>query len=454
MNHVRDEVSALAHVQADLDRYACESPGARGATLGQGRERLATAKRRRSSADVWSRGLPRRLYTPLLLALTVAELPLLALAFQNFFSVGFSIIVSIGVSVAIIFCAHVAGILFYKRETVLLRRRRHILVRYLDGSRFDDRGSQHRPRALSRTQQPGSRLSTGPTWLVVIVFAIFNIMVFGAAVLVSKFRHSEYAEHVDDARRDMKTAQREIKRGRRREKKAREQLTRLEDRIVLLDGLADTTAQRARMSVDQAKLARGTAQGLHREVLRALCAREHSRTGRAGSTEGRATPAARVGTPAGVHTFASDQGSRRGVRAVSAQGRRRSQAAREALEPLRRLEGARCTTTASNVLMASRRSATSPRRMLSKLSIALVVAFVLTRVRVRRCGENGNVDVVLVDKSQSFCVHVENCPSTSLGAYRRQLKGLTTEVERFDSSYRCRTSSRVQAVANRDCTGV
>jgi hypothetical protein len=253
INHATDQRDRCKDLEQKLELSRAELKE-RDAELKQDEKALADAKERRRAADVWSRGLPRKTYMALLFALTIAELPLLALAFQNFFSVGFSVIVSLGVSVAIIFGAHVAGILLTKRESVLLPADTAILSAIWIGVLSTIIGlSFVRELFLKTTEQAG--VSTGPTWVVVVVFAIFNVMVFGAAVLVSKFRHSEYAETVDDARRTLRTAKRQIKRARKGEEQSRKQVARIQDRIVLLDGLASSTAQRVRTSVAQARLA-------------------------------------------------------------------------------------------------------------------------------------------------------------------------------------------------------
>jgi hypothetical protein len=191
----------------------------------------------------------------LLFALAVAELPLLALAFQNFFSVGFSVIVSLGVSVAIIFAAHVAGVLLTKRESVLLPADTATLSGIWIAVLSTIIGLSFVRELYLTTNGQAEGVSTGPTWVVVVVFAIFNVMVFGAAVLLSKFRHSESAEAVDDAKRALRSDKRQIRRARKGENRSRKQLARIQDRIVLLDGLASSTAQRTRTSVEQARLA-------------------------------------------------------------------------------------------------------------------------------------------------------------------------------------------------------
>jgi hypothetical protein len=254
INHATDQRTRLNDFERrfELSRGDLER---REGELNENQEALAAAKKRRRSVELWSRGLPRVGYSALLFALAVAELPLLALAFQNFFSVGFSVIVSLGVSVAIIFCAHVAGMLLNKRETVLLPADTAILTAIWVGVLSTIVGLSFVRELYLKTNGQAEGVSTGPTWGVVVVFAIFNVMVFGAAVLVSKFRHSEYAETVDDARRAVRGTRREIRRARRREKRARRQVSRMQDRIVLLEGLASSTAQRARTSVDQARLA-------------------------------------------------------------------------------------------------------------------------------------------------------------------------------------------------------
>jgi hypothetical protein len=99
-----------------------------------------------------------------LLALTVAELPLLALAFQNFFSVGFSVIVSIGVSVAIIFCAHVAGVLLTKRESVLFPADTAILSAIWIGVLSTIVGLSFVRELYLKTNGQADGVTTGPTW--------------------------------------------------------------------------------------------------------------------------------------------------------------------------------------------------------------------------------------------------------------------------------------------------
>jgi hypothetical protein len=275
INHANDERSALATSTNQLNSNRAELDSKRD-DFKEAEHALAAAKKRRRTVDVWSRGLPRRAYKSLLLALTVAELPLLALAFQNFFSVAFSVIVSVGVSVAIIFCAHVAGILLHKRESVLLPGDTRILaaiwtavVAAIVGLSFV------RELYLETTSQAG--VSTGPAWVVVIVFAMLNVLVFGAAVLVSKFNHSECAEQVDDARRTVRSAKRDIRRHEKREKKSHKRVARNADRIVLLEGLATRTSQRARTSVDQAKLAAAGQKDFIEECY-ALYVRENTRS--------------------------------------------------------------------------------------------------------------------------------------------------------------------------------
>jgi hypothetical protein len=253
INHATDQRDRCKDLKQKLELSRAEL-NRRDEELKRDEKALADAKERRRAVDVWSRGLSRKTYLALLFALTVAELPLLALAFQNFFSVGFSVIVSLGVSVAIIFGAHVAGMLLTKRESVLLPGDTAILSSIWIGVLSTIIGlSFVRELFLKTNEQAG--VSTGPTWVVVVVFAVFNLMVFGAAVLVSKFRHSEYAEAVDDARRAIRSAKRQIKRARKREERSRKQVARVQDRIVLLDGLASSTSQRVRTSLVQARLA-------------------------------------------------------------------------------------------------------------------------------------------------------------------------------------------------------
>ena len=227
--------------------------------------------------DVWARGLPKNTYVSLLAVLTVAELPLLALAFQNFFSVFFSLIVSVGVSVAIIFLAHAAGVLLAKREAVLHPGDTAILMSIFAGVVTTIIGLSFVRELYLETNERATGVQTGPTWVVVVVFAIFNIMVFGAAVLVAKLRHSEYAETVDDARMSVRRARREIKRARKDEKKWRKHVARIQHRIVLLDGLASSTAQRTQISGKQARLAAASRKDFI-EKCYALYVRENTRS--------------------------------------------------------------------------------------------------------------------------------------------------------------------------------
>jgi hypothetical protein len=276
INHANDQRNRRTDFEQKLELSRAELER-RDEDLRRDEDALEKAKERRRAVDVWSRGLPRKTYMALLFALAVAELPLLALAFQNFFSVGFSVIVSIGVSVAIIFCAHVAGILLTKRESVLLPADTAILTAIWVGVISTIIGLSFVRELYLKTNGHAEGVSTGPTWVVVVVFAIFNIMVFGAAVLVSKFRHSEYAEAVDDTKRALRTAKRQIKRARKGEKRSRKQLARIQDRIVLIDGLAASTAQRARTSVEQARLA-AAGQKDFIEKCYALYVRENARS--------------------------------------------------------------------------------------------------------------------------------------------------------------------------------
>jgi hypothetical protein len=275
LNHAADQRNRLKDFEQRLELSRVELER-RNEELKRNEETLANAKKSRRAVDVWSRGLPRLTYMALLFALAVAELPLLALAFQNFFSVGFSVIVSVGVSVAIIFCAHVAGILLTKRESVLLPADSAILGAIWAGVLSTIVGLSFVRELYLETNGQAEGVSTGPTWVVVVVFAVFNVMVFGAAVLVSKFRHSQYAEAVDDARRALRSAKRQIKRARKGEKRSRKQVARIQDRIVLLDGLASSTAQCAQTSVEQARLA-AAGQKDFIEKCYALYVRENAR---------------------------------------------------------------------------------------------------------------------------------------------------------------------------------
>jgi hypothetical protein len=276
INHATDQRNRCKDLEQRLELSRAELDE-RDEELKRDEQALADGKGRRRAVEVWSRGLPRKSYGALLFALAVAELPLLALAFQNFFSVGFSVIVSIGVSVAIIFCAHVAGILLTKRESVLLPADTAILSAIWVGVVSTIIGLSFVRELYLKTNGQAEGVSTGPTWVVVVVFAIFNLMVFGAAVLVSKFRHSEYAEAVDDAKRALRGAKRQLKRARKGEKRSRKQVARIQDRIVLLDGLASSTAQRARTSVVQARLA-AAGQKDFIEKCYALYVRENARS--------------------------------------------------------------------------------------------------------------------------------------------------------------------------------
>ena len=112
---------------------------------------------------------------------------------------------------------------------------------------------------------------------MVVVFAIFNVMVFGAAVLLSKFRHSEHAEAIGDAKQAVRRARRELKRARKGEKKMRKQVARTKERIILLNGLAWSTAQRVLTSVEQARLA-AAGQKDFVEKCYALYVRENTRS--------------------------------------------------------------------------------------------------------------------------------------------------------------------------------
>jgi hypothetical protein len=283
ISHVRQLINRMKDERDDLIVFERELSTQRDAIVARQKDHqaargaLAAAKKARRSGDVWNRGLPRRMYVGLLLALTVAELPLLALAFQNFFSVGFSIVVSIGVSVAIVFSAHVAGLLLMKREAILVPTDTVILWSVFCGVVATIVGLSFVRELYLKTNETASGVSTGPTWVVVVVFAVFNVMVFGAAVLVSRFRHSELAERVDDARSDLKERKKHIKVAKRAERRTRKRVARVQERIILLDGLASSTAKRARTSVEQARL---SAAGLKDfiEKCYALYVRENARS--------------------------------------------------------------------------------------------------------------------------------------------------------------------------------
>ena len=276
INHATDQRSTLRDFERKLElgREALES---REQDFRRDVDAFASAKKRRRTVDAWSRGLRKATYIALLVVLTVAELPLLALAFQNFFSVGFSVIVSIGVSVAIIFLAHAAGVLLTKREAVLHPGDTAILTSIWIGVLGTIVGLSFVRELYLKTNEQATGVQTGPTWVVVAVFAIFNIMVFGAAVLVSKLRHSEYAEAVDDARSAVRSTRRAIKRARKHEKKSRKQVARIQDRIVLLDGLASSTAHRTQTSVEQARLTAASQKDFI-EKCYALYVRENTRS--------------------------------------------------------------------------------------------------------------------------------------------------------------------------------
>jgi hypothetical protein len=276
INRVIDERDSLSACEKELETQQAILQDRR-QEYERNRDALTAAKKARRSAEAWNRGLPRRTYVPLLLALTLAELPLLALAFQNFFSVGFSIIVSLGVSVAIVFCAHVAGVILTKRESVLLPGDTVILTAVFGGVLATIVGLSFVRELYLQTTDQASGVSTGPTWVVVVVFAVFNVMVFGAAVLVSKFRHSELAERLDDARFELRQSKKQIKKARKQERSARREVVRSQDRIVILDGLASSTAKRARTSVEQARLA-ATARKDFVEECFALYVRDNARS--------------------------------------------------------------------------------------------------------------------------------------------------------------------------------
>jgi hypothetical protein len=276
ISHAMDDRSALEDFERS-HRASKTELSDRERQLKENQDALAAAKKKRRSVDAWSRGLPRRTYLALLAALTVAELPLLALAFQNFFSVALSLVVSVGVSVAIIFCAHVAGVLLNKRESVLLPGDTKMLMAIWGGVLATIVGLSFVRELYLKTTGQAEGTSTGPTWVVVVVFAVFNAMVFGAAVLVSKFKHSEYAEDIDDGKRAVRTSRREIKRARKHEKNVRKVVMRVQDRIVLLEGLASNTAHRARTSVVQARLVAAQRKDFI-EKCYSLYARENSRS--------------------------------------------------------------------------------------------------------------------------------------------------------------------------------
>jgi hypothetical protein len=276
LNRANDERAGLADFQRKLDVSKNQLERREG-DLAHSHEELALAKERRRRVDVWSRGLSRSTYSVLLVFFTVAELPLLALAFQNFFSVFFSVIVSLGVSVAIIFFAHVAGILLVKRESEPFPRDAPILGAIWIGVVSTIIGLSVVRELYLKTNEQVDGLSTGPTWVVVLVFAIFNFMVFGAAVLLSKVRHSEHAEAIDDAKRAVRRAGRDIERARKSEMKLRKQVARIQERIILLDGLAWGTTQRIRSSVDQAQMAAASRKDFI-EKCYALYVRENTRS--------------------------------------------------------------------------------------------------------------------------------------------------------------------------------
>jgi hypothetical protein len=271
----RDERDGLADLEEKLGVSAVEL-ATRSEGLAGNREKLVLAKEQRRAAGVWSRGLSRWTYLMLLVFFTVAELPLLTLAFQNFFSVGFSVLVSLGVSVAIIFFAHVAGVLLVKRETVLHAADSAILGAIWIGVGATIVGLSLVRELYLKTNDQIDGVSTGPTWVVVLVFAIFNLVVFGAAVLLSKFRHSEHDEAVGDVRRDVRRSGHELKRARKVEKSLRKQLARAQARIILLEGVAWTTTQRVRTSVEQARLAAASRKDFI-EKCYALYVRENTR---------------------------------------------------------------------------------------------------------------------------------------------------------------------------------
>jgi hypothetical protein len=277
LNRASDERVALADLERKLN-LTTTGLETREEDVVRSEKTLTLEKERRRASDVWSRGLSRSTYSALLVFFTVAELPLLALAFQNFFSVFFSVVVSLGVSVAIIFCAHIAGVLLAKREAELHPGDAAILTAIWVGVVSTIVGlSFVRELYLKTTNAQADGVSTGPTWVVVLVFAIFNIMVFGAAVLLSKFRHSEHAEAISDTKRAARTARRGLKRARKGEKKLRKQLARAQARIILLEGLAWSTAQRVRTSVEQARLAAASEKDFI-EKSYALYVRENARS--------------------------------------------------------------------------------------------------------------------------------------------------------------------------------
>jgi hypothetical protein len=276
LSRASDERIALADIQRRLDLTAVALETGQ-EDLVRSEKTLTLEKEQRRAADVWSRGLSRTTYSTLLVFFTVAELPLLALAFQNFFSVFFSIVVSLGVSVAIIFCAHIAGVLLAKRESELHPGDTAILTAIWVGVTSTIVGLSFIRELYLKTNAHADGVTTGPTWVVVVVFAIFNIMVFGAAVLLSKFRHSEHAEAIGDAKRAGRAARRGLKRARKGEKKLRKQLARIQARIILLEGLAWSNAQRVRTSVEQARLAAASEKDFI-EKCYALYVRENARS--------------------------------------------------------------------------------------------------------------------------------------------------------------------------------
>lgn len=276
LNRASDERGGLGALERKLDLSSTVLETRR-EEVARGQEELALAKERRRAVDLWSRGLSRWTYSLLLVFFTVAELPLLALAFQNFFSVALSVVVSLGVSVAIIFCAHVAGVLLAKRETELLPGDSAILRAIWAGVVSTIVGLSIVRELYLKADAQLDGVSTGPTWVVVVVFAMFNVMVFGAAVLLSKYRHQEHAEAIGDAKRAVRSAGRELKQARKAEEKLHKQVARIQERIILLDGLALSMAQQVRTSVEQARLAAASQKDFI-ERCYALYVRENARS--------------------------------------------------------------------------------------------------------------------------------------------------------------------------------
>jgi hypothetical protein len=93
--------------------------------------------------------------------------------------------------------------------------------------------------------------------------------------------------------------------------------------------------------------------------------------------------------------------------------------------------------------------------MLSKLSIVLVSAVVLTLSACGGDAGSGNVDVVLVDRSQSFCVHIENCEQRVSALIDDKLKGLTDRGGALRLFFiGSNQETAIQAAASPNCIGV